>query len=95
MPKLELRYPELGRRLRELRKEKTDMSQDRFALYIGVDRTQYCNAEQGKCNLTYEQLIKIANGFGVTLSVLFETVNDTVNSPFYEIRKIEPNEKQH
>lgn len=88
MPKLELRYPELGRRLRELRKEKTDMSQDRFALYIGIDRTQYCNAEQGKCNLTYEQLLKIAKGFGVSLSVLFETVNDTTSSPLYEIREI-------
>ena len=94
MPKLELRYPELGRRLRELRKEKTDMSQDRFALYIGIDRTQYCNAEQGKCNLTYEQILKIARGFGVSLSVLFETVNDTVSSPLYEIREIHSQDKE-
>ena len=94
MPKLELRYPELGRRLRELRKEKTDMSHDRFALYIGIDRTQYCNAEQGKCNLTYEQILKIARGFGVSLSVLFETVNDTVSSPLYEIREIHSQDKE-
>ena len=94
MPKLELRYPELGRRLIELRKEKTDMSQDRFALYIGIDRTQYCNAEQGKCNLTYEQILKIARGFGVSLSVLFETVNDTVSSPLYEIREIHSQDKE-
>ena len=95
MPKLELRYPELGKRLKELRKEKTDLSQERFALYIGIDRTQYCNAEQGKCNLTYEQLLKIAKGLGVSLSVLFESVNDSIHAPLFEIREISSDDRKN
>ena len=61
----------IGDRIRELRHE-TGLSQEKFALKIGMDRTYFASIELGKRNVALINLEKIANGLGVTLSELFE-----------------------
>lgn len=64
---------ELGKRIQELRKQ-TGLSQEKFALQIGIDRTYYSSVESGKRNIAIRNIKKIADGLGVTLSQLFEGV---------------------
>ncbi len=61
----------VGNRIRELRNE-TGLSQEKFALKIGMDRTYFASVELGKRNIALKNIEKIANGLGVTLSELFE-----------------------
>ena len=61
---------DFGNRIRELR-VKTGLSQERFALKIGMDRTYYASVESGKRNISIINIQKIANGFGISLSDLF------------------------
>lgn len=63
----------LGNRIREMRKE-TGLSQEKFALKIGMDRTYFASVELGKRNIAIINLEKIAKGLGVTLAQLFEGV---------------------
>ncbi len=62
---------ELGKRIRELR-NMTGLSQEKFALKIGMDRTYYASVESGKRNISIKNIKKIADGFGVSLSKLFD-----------------------
>ena len=62
---------DLGKRIRELRR-KTGMSQEKFALKIGMDRTYFASVEAGKRNIAICNIKKIADGLDVTLSELFE-----------------------
>lgn len=59
-----------GERVRQLRMQK-NMSQEKFALYIGMDRTYLASVESGKRNISLENISKIAGGFGITLEELF------------------------
>lgn len=63
---------DLGKRIRELRTNKTGLSQEKFALKIDMDRTYYASVEAGKRNISIVNIKKIADGLGVTLSELFE-----------------------
>lgn len=63
----------LGKRIQELRKQ-TGLSQEKFALQIGMDRTYYASIESGKRNVAIRNIKKIADGLGVKLSQLFEGV---------------------
>lgn len=63
----------IGNRIKELRLQ-TGLSQEKFALKIGVDRTYYASVEAGKRNISIVNLEKIANGFSITLSELFKGV---------------------
>ena len=62
-----------GSRLKALREEKK-ISQEKFALSIGMDRTYYASVENGKRNIALENINKIANGFGISLSDLFKDI---------------------
>lgn len=62
---------ELGKRIRELRLQ-TGLSQEKFALGIGMDRTYYASVETGKRNIAIINIKKIADGLGVSLGKLFE-----------------------
>ena len=62
---------DLGKRIRELR-QKTELSQEKFALKIGMDRTYFASVEAGKRNIAICNIKKIADGLDVTLSELFE-----------------------
>ena len=62
-----------GGRLKALREVKK-ISQEKFALSIGMDRTYYASVENGKRNIALENISKIANGFGLSLSDLFKDI---------------------
>ena len=62
---------QVGNRMRELRNE-TGLSQEKFALKIGMDRTYFASVELGKRNIALKNIEKIANGLGVSLSELFK-----------------------
>ena len=62
---------DLGKRIRELR-QKTGLSQEKFALKIYMDRTYFASVEAGKRNIAICNIKKIADGLDVTLSELFD-----------------------
>jgi transcriptional regulator with XRE-family HTH domain len=59
----------LGRRIRELRL-KQGYSQEGFADHCGVHRTFMGTIERGESNLSFSNLVKVADGLGITLSQL-------------------------
>lgn len=63
----------VGNKIRELR-QTTGLSQEKFALKIGMDRTYYASVENGKRNISIVNLEKIANDLGVSLSELFRGI---------------------
>ena len=58
-----------GLRCRELR-DRTGLSQEKFALSIGMDRSYYASIEVGIRNVTLVNMNKIARGYGISLSEL-------------------------
>ena len=60
---------DFGQRVKELRNQ-TGLSQEKFALKIGMDRTYYASVEAGKRNIALQNIKKIAEGFGISLSEL-------------------------
>lgn len=64
---------DLGDRIKELR-QKTGLSQEKFALNIEMDRTYFASVEAGKRNISIVNIKKIADGLGVTLSELFKGI---------------------
>lgn len=50
------------------------MSQESFAARIDMDRTYYASLEAGRRNVAVLNLHRIAEGFDLTLSELFEGV---------------------
>lgn len=63
----------LGIRIRELR-HKSGLSQEKFALMIDMDRTYLASVESGKRNISLENIKKIADGFDISISELFDGV---------------------
>lgn len=61
---------DLGRRIRELRRQ-SGLSQEKFALKIGMDRTYFASVEAGRRNISLCNMKKIADGLNVSLSELF------------------------
>lgn len=62
---------DLGNRIKELR-IKSGMSQEKFALKIGMDRTYLASVEAGKRNIALRNIKKIADGLEISLEVLFK-----------------------
>lgn len=62
---------ELGSRIKKYR-NKTNLSQENFALKIGMDRTYFASVENGKHNITINNLEKICQGLDVSLSTLLK-----------------------
>lgn len=60
----------LGDRIQDLRKQ-AGLSQEKFALHINMDRTYFASVEAGKRNVAIQNIQKIAEGLGVSLSELF------------------------
>ena len=61
---------QFGDRVKKLRLE-LNISQEKFALQIGMDRTYFASVESGKRNISLENIKKITNGFGITLEDFF------------------------
>lgn len=64
---------EFGKRIRSLRQE-TQLSQEKLALKIGMDRTYYASVEAGRMNISLVNIAKIADGLGITLAELFDSL---------------------
>lgn len=64
---------DLGIRIKNLRNN-TGLSQEKFALQIGMDRTYFASVEAGKRNISLCNIQKIADGLGVSLSELFKNL---------------------
>ncbi len=62
-----------GSRIKELRLQ-TGLSQEKFSLQIGMDRTYYASVEAGKRNISICNIKKIADGLQVSLSDLFKPI---------------------
>lgn len=62
-----------GLAIKKLREE-TGLSQEKFALSIGMDRTYYASVEAGKRNISLQNIHKIAEGFNIPVSALFVVV---------------------
>lgn len=63
----------IGNRIRELR-NRTGLSQEKFAQKIGMDRTNFASVELGKRNISIVNIEKIANGLDVSLSEFFKYI---------------------
>lgn len=63
----------LGKRIRSLRKER-GWSQEEFAHRSGLNRSYMSDIEGGKSDISISRLLKVARGFGITISELFSDV---------------------
>lgn len=66
---------ELGLRIKELRNQ-LGLSQEKFALKIDMDRTYFATVESGKRNISLNNIEKIADGLGISISKLFEGIGE-------------------
>lgn len=90
----------VGKRLRSYRQAQ-NLSQERLAELAGLHPTYIGQVERGEKNLTIESLEKIASALQVSLSSVFELVeerHDAVNYPlmaydFFSGRKQEKGQK--
>jgi transcriptional regulator with XRE-family HTH domain len=60
----------LGKAIVALRKRQTNLSQERFAIDHGIDRSYLGGLERGERNPTYEILLRVAEALDVSLSQL-------------------------
>lgn len=64
-----------GERVRELRIQQ-NLSQEKFALLAGLDRTYFSSLEKGKRNVSLKNIKKIADALGISMSELLKGVDD-------------------
>lgn len=64
---------DFGKRVQELRIQR-NLSQEKFALQIDMDRTYLASVESGKRNISLLNIAKIADGFGISLKELFTDI---------------------
>ena len=69
-----------GFTVKQIRNE-IGISQEKFALQIGMDRTYFASVEAGKRNLSLNNIQKIANGLNISISELFSQIEA---SPYKE-----------
>lgn len=62
-----------GKKCKELRNAK-GLSQEKFALTIGLDRTYYASVESGNRNVSLQNIKKIVDGFNISLEDFFRGV---------------------
>lgn len=77
-----------GFTVKQIRNE-IGISQEKFALQIGMDRTYFASVEAGKRNLSLNNIQKIANGLNISISELFSQIEA---SPYIAIDKGDSND---
>jgi transcriptional regulator with XRE-family HTH domain len=60
----------LGTKVQELRKQKTGLSQEKFALVCGLNRAYIASIERGDRNVSVLNLCRIAEALGVEPGIL-------------------------
>ncbi len=66
---------EFGERIRELRKQK-GLSQEKFSFECNLDRTYVSQVEQGRRNISLQNIKAMADALGVSIADLFAASND-------------------
>ena len=69
----------VGQRIRNYRTE-LELSQEKLAELSGCHPTYIGQLERGEKNATLESIEKISSALGVSLSTLFEKLDDTVSN---------------
>lgn len=77
-----------GFTVKQIRNE-IGISQEKFSLQIGMDRTYFASVEAGKRNLSLNNIQKIANGLNISISELFSQIEA---SPYSIIEKGDSND---
>ena len=72
MQKTDIRN-KIGLRIKELRKQH-GLTQDRFALMTGINRSYLADIEKGNRNFANDTLEKIDNAFGITYSEFYRGI---------------------
>lgn len=62
-----------GEKIRLIRKAR-GISQEKFALSIGMDRSYYASVESGRRNISLCNIKKIADGLNVSLEEIFKDI---------------------
>ena len=75
----------VGKRIKELRILKKEMSQEELALIIGCDRAYISRVESGKQNITIDNLNEICNALDISLKRFFEPFKVVNNSLCKEV----------
>ncbi len=70
MKKSEIRN-KIGLRIRDLRL-KNNLTQEKFALMTGINRSYLADIEKGNRNFGFDTLEKIVEGFGISYSEFFK-----------------------
>jgi transcriptional regulator with XRE-family HTH domain len=65
----------IGKKMRTIR-EGQKISQEKFALKAGMERTYYAGIELGYRNVSAKNLVKIASHFGVEVGELFPPLSE-------------------
>lgn len=52
------------------------VSQEKFALKIGMDRTYYSSVERGQRNISLNNIIRISNGLGIETWKIFKEIEE-------------------
>ncbi len=63
----------IGQRIKLLRLQK-NLSQEKFALQIHMDRTYLASVESGKRNISIENIYKISQGLNISLENFFRGI---------------------
>lgn len=66
----------VGETIKFLRNKNTGLSQEEFAIKIGLDRSYLSRVESGQKNITLETLNEICSGLGVTITEFFITYDE-------------------
>ena len=61
----------IGQRIKQLRRE-DNLTQERFALMTGINRSYLADREKGNRNFGLDTLEKIVEGFGISYSEFFK-----------------------
>ncbi|MBE7036254.1 MAG: helix-turn-helix transcriptional regulator [Ruminococcaceae bacterium] len=73
------------RRLRDLR-EDNDLTQTQLVRILDMHKTTYTNYEQGKREIPFELVIKLAKFYNVSLDYIAELINEP--RPLKNIKRI-------
>lgn len=61
-------------------RNKTNLSQEKLALSINMDRTYYASVEAGKRNISLNNIVKISHGLNVQPSDILKQVEDLISN---------------
>jgi transcriptional regulator with XRE-family HTH domain len=68
----------LGQAIRQVREDR-NLSQERLAELAGLHRTYISSVEQGRRNVSAENIYKIANALGVSMTELIQLCEDRLD----------------